>query len=81
MAKYLTTITETYRVGSAAEVEIMLEEARNATEYTLVKYNCESKQLKAKGEIVDEWLKLTLVKAFNEERDPLTEVDVKYEVI
>lgn len=80
MSKYLVTVTETYRVDSEAEVEIMLEAAKHAPEYTLVKYNCESKEHKAKGEVVDTWNRLTLVKEFNEEKNPDSEIKIKYEV-
>ena len=80
MSKYLVTVTEVYRVDTEGEVEIMLEQAKHSPEFTLVKYNSEKKEKKAKGEIVEEWRKVTLVKAFNEEKDPCTEVDIKYEV-
>lgn len=80
MSKYLVTVTEVYRVDTEGEVEIMLEQAKHSPEFTLVKYNSEKKEKKSKGEIVEEWRKVTLVKAFNEEKDPCTEVDIKYEV-
>ena len=38
MAKYLITTTETYRVDSEEAVEAILEEAKNDSNYTLVKY-------------------------------------------
>ena len=81
MSKYLVTVTEVYRVDSEAEVEIMLEQAKNSPEFTLVKYNSEKKEKQQKGEVVEEWRKVTLVKAFNDEKEPCTEVNVNYEVI
>lgn len=80
MARYLTTVTEVYRVDSDIEATTMIENAKSANEYTLVKYNCENKERKQKGEIIDSWIKVTLVKAFNEEKDPEVDVVVHYEV-
>ena len=80
MSKYLTTVVETYRVDTESEVEIMLEKAKNASEFTLVKYSSEKKEVKAKGEIVDEYFKLSLHKAFNDIKDPCSEINILYEV-
>jgi hypothetical protein len=49
MSKYLTTVVETYRVDTETEVEIMLEQAKNSPEFTLVKYTSEKKERKQKG--------------------------------
>ena len=80
MSKYLTTVVETYRVDSEAEVEIMLEAAKHAPEYTLVKYTSEKKERKQKGEIIDEYFKVSLYKAFNDEKDPYDIINITYEV-
>ena len=79
MSKYLTTVVETYRVDSEAEVEIMLEEAKNDNMYILTKYTSEKKERKQKGEIIDSWYKVSLYKAFNDEKDPYDIVHVRYE--
>jgi hypothetical protein len=80
MSKYLTTVVETYRVDSEAEVEIMLEQAKSDNMYILVKYTSEKKERKQKGEIIDSWYKVSLYKAFNDEKDPYDIVNVRYEV-
>lgn len=80
MSKYLTTVVETYRVDSEAEVQIMLEEAKRSLNYMLVKYTSEKKERKAKGEVVDEYYKLTLYKAFNNEKEPSDVITIYYEV-
>ena len=80
MSKYLTTVVETYRVDSEAEVEIMLEQAKSDNMYILVKYTIEKKERKQKGEIIDSWYKVSLYKAFNDEKDPYDIVNVRYEV-
>lgn len=78
MSKYLTTVTEIYRVDSEAEVQFLVEEAKKDSMYSLVKYNREFKQRKSKGEVIDEWYKVTLVKGFNDEKEPEDVVDVSY---
>lgn len=78
MSKYLITVTEIYRVDSEAEVQFLVEEAKKDPMYSLVKYNREFKQRKSKGEVIDEWYKVTLVKGFNDEKEPEDVVNVSY---
>ena len=80
MAKYLITTTETYRVDSEEAVEAILEEAKNDSKYTLVKYSSTYKEKKEKGDVVDYWYRLTLTKAFTEEKDPDRDVQITYGV-
>lgn len=80
MNKYLITATEVYRVSTQSEVDSIIEKAKNDNSFQLVKYNCEYKERKAKGEIIDDWYKLTLIKSFNDEKDPERYVEVTYEV-
>ena len=79
MAKYLITVTEVYRVDTESEVEAVIAEAKADENFTLTKYNREYKEKKAKGEVVDAWYKVTLVKSFNDEKDPDRIVEVSYE--
>lgn len=53
MAKYLTTATEVYRVDTDEEVSKIIEEAKNASDYELIKYATEYKEKKSKGEVID----------------------------
>ena len=80
MAKYLITTTETYRVDSETQVEAILEEAKNDSNYTLVKYSSTYKERKEKGDVVDYWYRLTLTKAFTEEKEPDRDVQITYGV-
>jgi hypothetical protein len=80
MSKYLITTTEVYRVADEAEVEALIENAKEDPTFNLNKYNCEYKEKKVKGEVEDSWYKVTLVKSFNSEKDPETFVSVSYEV-
>ena len=80
MAKYLITTTETYRVDSEQEVEAILEDAKNDSNYTLVKYSSQYKERKMQGEVVDYWYRLTLTKAFTDEKEPDRDVQITYGV-
>ena len=82
MSKYLISTVETFRVDSEGEVEIMLEQAKSANEFELKKYTSEKKEKKDRnsGEIIDSYYKVALYKAFNDEKDAYTEVNINYEV-
>lgn len=79
MAKYLTTVTEIYRVDKENEVTQMIEEAKNSPQFILTKYSSQAKEKKQKGEVVDSWFQVTLVKTFNDPKEPIDEVTVIYE--
>lgn len=79
MSRYLVTTTEVYRIDSEDEVEAFIAEAKKAN-YELKKYTSEYKETKSKGEVLDSWFRVTLTKGFNVEKDPASQVDVKYEV-
>ena len=80
MAKYLVSTTETYRVDTERESAEAIEEAKKDTTYVLGKYTNEHKERKSKGEVVDEYWKLTLTKLFNDIKEPDNIYDVAYEV-
>ena len=79
--KYLVSTTETYRVNSEAEAVKMIEEAKKDSTYILSKYTNEHKEVKSKGEVIDEYYKITLTKFFNNIKEPDTEYEVEYEVV
>lgn len=78
--KYLTICVETYRVDTETEAATLINSAKTATEFALIKYNCEHKERKQKGEIIDEYYKVTLTKGFNDEKDPDRDIIIAYEV-
>lgn len=80
MAKYLTTVTEVYRVDTENEVEELIETAKKDGTFELKKYNREYKVRKKGGEIIDEYFSVSLVKLFNDPKEPTTYVEVNYEV-
>ena len=80
MSKYLVSTTETYRVDTENEATRAIEEAKQDGSYVLGKYTSEHKERKSKGEVIDEYWKLTLTKMFNDIKEPDSIVNVSYEV-
>ena len=80
MSKYLVSTTETYRVDTESEATKTIEEAKQDGSYVLGKYTSEHKERKSKGEVIDEYWKLTLTKLFNDIKEADTLVNVSYEV-
>ena len=80
MSKYLCQTQEIYRVGSEAEAASLIEEAKIDKRFTLLKSSTEYKTIKQKGEIVDEYWKVTLVKYFTDLKEPECYAEVDYTV-
>ena len=80
MSKYLVSTTETYRVDTENEATKAIEEAKQDGSYVLGKYTSEHKERKSKGEVIDEYWKLTLTKLFNDIKEADTPVTVSYEI-
>lgn len=78
--KYLLTTVETYRVDSEENAAALIEQAKNEKGFALIKYNCEHKERKAKGEVVDSWFRVTLTKLFTDEREPVCNHTITQEV-
>jgi hypothetical protein len=79
MSKYLISVQEIYRADSETEATALIADAKNSSEFVLAKYNCEHKERKAKGELIDEWYKVTLNKHFTDEKEPDRQVEIFYE--
>lgn len=65
---YLIKTTETYRTSTEEEAKKLIEKAKY--EYEVVKSVIENRQQKSKGEIVDEWKRVTITKVFCDEKEP-----------
>lgn len=77
--KYLCEVTEKYRVDSESEAKAFIEEQKQNNAYSMKKYSSELKERKQKGEVVDAWYQVTLVKTFNDPKEPVEEITVSYE--
>lgn len=78
--RYLVQTVETYRADTEAEAQGVIAEAKAAGEYVLSKYSSEKKEVKAKGEVIDEFYKVTLTKVFTSLKEPEVIANVIYEV-
>lgn len=57
--------TEEWRINNEAEAQALIDQAKRDPEgegYELVSYKMVKKDKKSKGEIIDEWVIVTLVK-------------------
>ena len=80
MAKYLINDVTTYRVATVADVEALHEELLNDGAFELTAFSYTTKYIKVKGEVVEEYQVVKAKKVFNNEKEPDTNVEVKYEV-
>lgn len=80
MAKYLISTCETYRVDSEQGAKELIESAKEDNQYELSKYSCIHRERKVKGEVEDEWWRVSLTKCFNEEKEADIEVKITYEI-
>ena len=80
MSKFLINTTETYRVDSDEEAKKLIEEAKVNSMFELGKYSSEYKEKRSKGEIIDSYYKVTLVKTFNDIKEPEQYIKITYDV-
>lgn len=78
--KYLLTTTEVYRFNDEPAAVEFIEEAKKQPGCMLMKSAIDYKERKVKGEVIDYWWKVTLVKKFAEEKEPNGNVEVTYQV-
>lgn len=78
MSCYLIKVTEQYRCDTEAEAEVLINEAKESGQYTVVKSSSEIKTTKAKGEVVDEWRRVLITKEFTSEKEPTEQITVIY---
>ena len=80
MAKYLIKTTEEHRADTEAEATTLIEAAKNDSRYVLSKYSSVHKERKQKGEVVDDYFIVTLVKVFDDAKEPCGEASVEYKI-
>lgn len=79
MSKYLIKTVETYRVDSEEEANTAIVEAKQDSTFELSKYQCEYKEKKIKGEVVDSYYLVTFTKTFTAVNEPEMAYKVVYE--
>ena len=78
--RYLLKAVDTYRVATVSDVEKLHDELLEDSTFDLVAFSYKTKYIKAKGEIIDEYFIVTLVKVFDDPRDPQGEASVSYQI-
>ena len=78
--KYLISTVDTYRVDTVEEVESLHEELKNDPHFILSSFSYKTKQKKSKGEVDEEWQLVSAKKEFNAEKEPISQVEIIYEV-
>ena len=75
---YLLTATEIYRLPNEQAVEVFLQELKADKHFEIVKYSSTKREAKSKGEVVDEWIRFSVTKAFNMEKEPTDNIKIHY---
>ena len=78
--KYLINSVDTYRVATVEDVKRLHEELKANPNFTLASFSYKTKTVKQKGEIIDEYQLVSVKKIFNDEKDPMTFIEIQYEV-
>jgi hypothetical protein len=78
--KILLSSVDTYRVDTVEEVEQLHEELKMNENFTLTSFSYKTKQVKAKGEVIDEYQVVQAKKFFTDEKEPSADVRIIYEV-
>lgn len=77
--RYLLKAVDTYRVPDEAAVETLHEELLNDPAFDLVGFSYKVKQIKLKGEVIEEYMVVQATKVFTTEKDPEDVFTVTYE--
>lgn len=67
--KYLINKTEIYRCDTEEEAKAFIEELK-AQGLCVVSSTIQMKERKQKGDVVDEWIRLTVKTVYNDEKEP-----------
>ena len=78
MSSYLIKVTEQYRCDTENEAKNLIEEAKRNNQYTVIKSSNEIKNVKQKGEIIDEWHRVLITKSFTSEKEPDVQIQAEY---
>lgn len=81
MSKYLISSVDTYRVDSEMEAKELIEAAKADPMFNLKKYTTEKKEQKAKGEVIQEWIRIQLTREFTSEKEPEAVFEVSFEEV
>jgi hypothetical protein len=78
MSKYLIKTTETYRADTEGEATALINAAKADDRFILSKYSTVQKEVKSKGEVVEEYYSVELTKKFNDPKYPESVIEIEY---
>lgn len=70
--KYLVNQTDVFRCDNEREAEDFVKTLKSDYSFEITSYSMEKKEQKVKGEVVDDWVRLTVKKKYNDEKEPFT---------
>ena len=74
---YVTQVVETIRVPNVNEVEKLHKELKDDPRFELKKFEYQHKEVKQKGEVIDEYELVKATMNFNAEKDPTHYVGIE----
>ena len=77
--RYLLKAVNTYRVENESDVETLHEELLNDPNFDLTSFSYKVKQIKLKGEVVEEYRVVTATQVFTDEKNPEEKFEALYE--
>jgi hypothetical protein len=77
--RYLLKAVDTYRVADKAAVDALQDELSADPNFELVAFSYKVKQIKVKGEVIEEYIVVQATKSFTPEKDPEDVFTVTYE--
>jgi hypothetical protein len=78
MTKYLLNATNTYRVHTVAEVEQLHDLLKHDTNFELTAFSYTTKDIKVKGEVIDQYQVVKAKIVFTNEKEPEVEFQEEY---
>ena len=78
MSKFLLKVEEVYRADTESEAAQIINEAKKDSNFILAKYSSVKRERKQKGELIDEWTRVSLTKMFTDEKEPERQVTPSY---
>ena len=77
---YLTQIVETIRVPNVNDVEALHTELKHDNRFELKKFEYQHKEIKQKGEVIEEYELVKATLFLNSEKEPDSLVDIDFKI-
>lgn len=77
---YLIKTTEIYRIETDVEVKNFIEECKKDPLYELDKYSSKIKYIHKGKEDEESYFEVQIVKSFNDPKEPISKVNINYEL-